>query len=157
MAVDVSTDIESRHIWTVMALKEHLEKLIETIKEQFDRLLVEHTKSSETALEARALVIDKHLQDLNHEADRLNTMKDTFVLKSSYELHHENLRQDFTSRVDSMIVLIEGIQLQIKSLELTRAVLAGKATQSSVMWLAVVTVITMLLTLVSLVKEFWTN
>ena len=141
-------------IWTVPALKEHLEKLMESIKEQFDRLLFEHVKSSEIALASRGIVIDKHLADLNHEAERLSAMKDTYVLKSSYELQHENMRQDYTQRIDTVLTLIKSIQEEIKSLQLTRAELSGKATQSSVIWVGIVTAISIVLTLISMVHEF---
>jgi hypothetical protein len=116
--------------------------------------LFEHVKSSEIALEVRATVIDKRLDDLNHEAERLNLMKETFVLTSSYELQHENLRQDYNQKIETVLALIKSIQTEIKSLELTRAELGGKATQSSVIWLSIVTIVTMILSIIALVHEF---
>ena len=148
---------ETKHVWTVLALKDHLEKLLDLFKEQFDRLLIEHVKSSEVALNARSVVIDKRLDDLNHEAERLNLMKDTYVLQSSYNLQHENMRQDYNQRIDTVLTLIKSIQNEIKSLELTRAMLEGKASQASVLWLALVSIVTMIVSVIALVHGFTTK
>jgi len=148
---------ETKHVWTVLALKDHLEKLLDLFKEQFDRLLIEHVKSSEVALNARSVVIDKRLDDLNHESERLNLMKDTYVLQSSYDLQHENMRQDYNQRIDTVLTLIKSIQNEIKSLELTRAMLEGKASQASVLWLALVSIVTMIVSVIALVHGFTTK
>ena len=107
---------------------EHI-TLKEFITEKFNAL----EKSTESA----RVSMEKRLDGMNEFRDTLKDQAAKFVT-----------RDDLTIRLDS-------IGLDIQGLRESRAELAGKASQSSVIGAYVITIISILLSIISLVIKMW--
>jgi hypothetical protein len=112
----------------------HLESV--TLKEYFERILAEYKKTIEDAEFIRSRELDRRLENLNGEAERLKNMQATYLPRTEYSLQYDHLKDD------------------IEFLKLSRAELRGKASQTSVNIAYGISFISIILGLISMLREF---
>ena len=112
----------------------HLESV--SLKEYFERILTEYKDSMADALSIRSRETERRLDNLNGEAERLKNIQATYLPRTEYSLQYDHLKDD------------------IESLKLSRAELRGKASQTSVNVAYGISFISMILGLISMLREF---
>ena len=116
---------EPKHIWTLLSLKEY-----------FERILLEHKEANANALNIRTQETERRLELLNNHAGRIQQILDTCLPRSEYNIYHEQLTKD------------------VHELQKFKIIMDTKASQSSVYWAYALSILTTILAIIALVHEF---
>ena len=126
-----------------ISLKEYLEVILKELRTQCDTKFIDITRetnlkfeSRDKALELYAKVLENRLETLNEWRDQNKDERLHFLTKDAYESKHELLLS------------------KVNNLELSKAVLEGKATQSSVMIAYLITLIGLSFSVFGLVHSY---
>jgi len=120
----------------VVSLREYLEVLIHNLETKID----ERSESQNKALVTADRVNDMRLASMNEFRAALTDQAQSFITKSEHEALIQSIKQE-----------MDGVCDDIESLKLSRAELAGKASQSQVNVATAISLISLLVGVVSIV------
>ena len=119
---------DEKRVWTILALKEHLEKL-----------LAEYKQSVSDALIIRTSETDRRLAILNNHAERVDEIMEKCLPRSEYRIYHDQLEKE------------------VRELQKFKIIMDTKASQTSVNWSFAVSTITTIIAIIALVHELTTK
>ena len=117
-------------------LREYLEVLIRNLELR----TTDQFEAQEKALRVAAEGLNKKLESMNEFRKSLDDQSHTFLTKNEYQIQHIALCND-----------VDRLTQAIKSLELSRAELSGKANQSQVTLVMSLSVLSLFLSIVSVI------
>lgn len=130
----------------LVSIKQHYDELIEqvcrTIEAKFE-LTEERFRAQEKALELQQVINDKKFEGQNEWRGAMSDREKTYITRQD----HDNLVLLLNTKEDAL-------KKDIKSLELTRAELNGKANQSQVNTNQVIAIIGLMVGIISLILGF---
>jgi hypothetical protein len=119
------------------------EKAHDEHQEEISKALDARFQAQEKAIAVATAAHDKRLDAMNEFRETLRDQNKTFIT----QVQHDALATQFNEK-------LEAVKVDMHKLELSAAVLAGKASQSSVVLSYVFTVVTLIVAIASLVLRF---
>jgi SMC interacting uncharacterized protein involved in chromosome segregation len=137
-----------------VSLKEYIVTLIFGLKEQINAR-IDHLESQ---IERERVGIEKRMEGMNEFRGTLQDQASRFASKSEIDAHFESRRLEIDGslksiRIETMTEL-EGLRREIKSLNTFRDTMEGKATQSSVDSVRILTIITLGIAILGIILGF---